>query len=544
MSDLKDPALDPAPDVFLKYTNVGELLDEAVAASGDLPLLNFFEQGRRLTRREFSDDTRRLAAMLQARGVGLGTAVAVVSPNGPAFPVAWFALLRLGAILVPVNPRFTEAEMRFVIGDSNASFVLADLQHAEVLEPAITGLVDLGRVVYWEAAALDALRCNGQPVQLPAPEELRPSQVLPDDPAGIHYTSGTTGFPKGCVLTHRTWLIGASSKDSFIPVQPKRILTDTPFFYIDAPSELILALRTGAEQYVANRPSLSRFVAWLVEHDIDYAEVWEALCEKPVDPASEALLRGRNRLLYATTFGMRAGFQSDLERRLNAKIRECFGMTEVGLAMAQSFGDDWEVDSGSCGVATMSRQTRVVDPQTEQDVPPNEVGELWVRGPGLMLRYHNRPDANRESFRPGGWFRTGDLVRRDERGSHFIVGRVKDMIRRSHENIAANEVEAVIGRIDGVEEVAAIGVPDSFRGEEVKAFVVIADGADPHKLTASSLREQAAKSLAPFKVPRYWEFVEELPLTPSGKIKKVTLKEMDVDGPFGWDAETDTWRTR
>jgi crotonobetaine/carnitine-CoA ligase len=399
-------------------------------------------------------------------------------------------------------------------------------------------------VVYWEAAALDALRCNGQPVQLPAPEELRPSQVLPDDPAGIHYTSGTTGFPKGCVLTHRTWLIGASSKDSFIPVQPKRILTDTPFFYIDAPSELILALRTGAEQYVANRPSLSRFVAWLVEHDIDYAEVWEALCEKPVDPASEALLRGRNRLLYATTFGMRAGFQSDLERRLNAKIRECFGMTEVGLAMAQSFGDDWEVDSGSCGVATMSRQTRVVDPQTEQDVPPNEVGELWVRGPGLMLRYHNRPDANRESFRPGGWFRTGDLVRRDERGSHFIVGRVKDMIRRSHENIAANEVEAVIGRIDGVEEVAAIGVPDSFRGEEVKAFVVIADGADPHKLTASSLREQAAKSLAPFKVPRYWEFVEELPLTPSGKIKKVTLKEMDVDGPFGWDAETDTWRTR
>jgi crotonobetaine/carnitine-CoA ligase len=524
--------------------NLGELLDWSAKEHRDSPLLNFFEQDLRLTTIEFSDATRRLAAFLQTRGVGLGTAVAIVSPNLPSFPVAWFALLRLGAVLVPVNPRYTEEEMRFVLGDSNASFVLGERRLAEVVERASAELIHPSRLIWWEGSALQPLWSEERPLELPPASEFRPVNVRPDDPAGIHYTSGTTGFPKGCVLSHRTWLLAANSKTTFIPFRPTRILTDTPFFYVDAPSELVLALRSGAEQYVANRASLSRFVAWLADFDIDYAEVWEALCAAPVDAASEERLRARSRTLYATTFGMRAGLQSALENRLNAKIRECFGMTEVGLAMAQSFNDDREVDSGSCGVATPHRETRVVNPETETDVPTNEVGELWVRGPGLMLRYHNRPDANKESFRPGGWFRTGDLARRDEHGSHFIVGRVKDMIRRSHENIAANEVESVIGRIDGVHQVAVVGVPDSFRGEEVKAFVVLDSGFDQTGLTPQRLREAASLSLAAFKVPRYWEMVTELPLTPSGKIKKVALKELDEAGPFGWDADKDSWRTR
>jgi acyl-CoA synthetase (AMP-forming)/AMP-acid ligase II len=528
----------------LDHSNVGDLLDDCLARHGDRPLLNFFELGHRLSLRRFADETRRFAAFLQSRGVGLGTPVAVVSPNVPAFPVAWFALMRLGAVLVPINPRYTEDEMRFVLGDSNAAFVLAERTHAGVIERASLGLIDTGRHIYWEGSSLEPLWAGGRPEQMPDATEFRPVPVLPDDAAGIHYTSGTTGFPKGCVLSHRTWLVAAASKDCVMPERPARILTDAPFFYIDAPAELIMAIQSGAEQCVAERPSLSKFARWLVDLDIDYAEVWEALADRVFDPESEERLRSRGRTLYGTTFGLRAGRQAALEKRLNAKLRECFGMTECGLATAQRFDDDREVDSGSCGVATAHRETRVVNPLTEQDVAADEIGELWVRGPGMLLRYHNRPDANRESFRPGGWFRTGDLARRDERGSHFIVGRVKDMIRRSHENIAANEVESVIGRIEGVAEVAVVGVADPFRGEEVKAFVVLGAGAGPEQQTPRALREQAASSLASFKVPRYWEFVPELPLTPSGKIKKVALKEMDAAGPFGWDAETDTWRNR
>lgn len=543
MSQAKDLAPSGPHEEALQHANLGELLESSLAEYGDRPFLNFFEIDRRVSLREFDRDTSRLAAFLQARGVGLGTSVAIVSPNVPAFPIAWFALLRIGAVMVPVNPRYTEDEMRFVLGDCNASFVLSDRAQAEVVERAAAGLVHPSRIAYWADAQLEPLVIAGRQHVLPDAEALRRVPVQLDDPAGIHYTSGTTGFPKGCVLTHRSWLVGTGSKRQFAPVELSRILTDAPFFYIDAPSETILALRHGAEQHVANRPSLSKFVRWIVDFDIDYAEVWEALSERIIDPESEERLRARGRTLYATTFGLRKG-QRELERRLNARIRECFGMTEVGLAMAQSFASEHEVDSGSCGKATPHRETRVVNPDTEQDVAANEVGELWVRGPGLMLRYHNRPDANRESFRPGGWFRTGDLVRRDEQGSHFIVGRVKDMIRRSHENIAANEVESVISRLESVDAVAVVGVPDDFRGEEVKAFVVLKGGGNERRITPRALREQSARSLAPFKVPRYWEFLAELPMTPSGKVRKISLKEMDASGPYGWDAEKDTWRQR
>lgn len=544
MSNIHGPVNRNAGNEFVEHHNVAELLDDAVARYGDRPLLNFFELGERIHLQEFSDETRRLAAFLQARGVGIGTAVAVVSPNVPAFPIAWLALLRLGAVLVPVNPRYTEDEMRFVLSDSNASFVLGDMTHAELVERASKDLVDPSRCIFWEGSALEPLWIGGSAHALPETGAYRAVSVCPDDPAGIHYTSGTTGFPKGCVLSHRTWLVAASSKDSFMPVNPRRILSDTPFFYIDAPAELIFALKSGAEQYVAGRPSLSRFAYWLAEYDIDYAEVWEALSDKVIDPSSEERLRARGKVLYGTTFGMRAGKQSGLEGRLGAQLRECFGMTECGLAMAQSFDDDREVDSGSCGVKTPQRETRIVNPETELDVETDQVGELWVRGPGMMLRYHNRPEANREVFRAGGWFRTGDLVRRDANGSHFIVGRVKDMIRRSHENIAANEVESVIGAIPEVQDVGVVGVPDSFRGEEVKAFVVLAAGVDAEAATPQRLRDQAAKSLATYKLPRYWEFIDELPLTPSGKIKKVSLKDLDVNGPFGWDCEKRAWRDR
>ncbi|WP_322075642.1 class I adenylate-forming enzyme family protein [Burkholderia cenocepacia] len=527
-----------------ELNSLAELLDYATSHNGDKPLLNFFDQGVRFTTSQFDEATRRLAALLQSRGVGLGTVVALVAANVPMFPVSWFALLRLGAVMVPVNPRYTEDEMHFIINDAHASFVLADTEYQKLIESATSDVIRRDRLIYFERGIVRNIVTEFGILDLPRADALRPVPVGLDDPAGIHYTSGTTGFPKGCVLTHRSWLASGAAKDSFMPYRPRRILTDTPFFYIDAPSELVLALGSGAEQYVASRTSLSKFVSWLVEFDIDYVEVWDALGERIVDPASEERLRARNRVLYATTFGMRAEHHRDLERRLNAKIRECFGMTEVGLATAQSFLSDREVGTGSCGVVTPHRETRIVDVDTGLDVAPNEVGELWVRGPGIMLRYHNRPDANQESFRPCGWFRTGDLVRRDKYGSHFVMGRIKDMIRRSAENVAANEVESVISQIKGVAEVAVVGVPDSFRGEEVKAFVVLEDDIDTKILTPKLLRSTAAKSLAPFKVPRYWEFVKDLPLTPSGKIKKVSLKQMDASGPYGWDAECEKWSFR
>lgn len=533
------------PDQALleRFQNVSELLDFAADRGPDNRLLNFFEDGLKLTAGELQQLSLQLATLLREMGVGVGTAVGVMLPNQSIFPIAWMALLRLGAVMVPLNTRYTADEVRFVMGDSNAAFLLAHDDYAAAKDGA-QNLVAEGRTLIWAGTDVCRLVVGRVEVQLPAVCSTDWPAVKPDDAAGIHYTSGTTGFPKGCVLPHRYWTVASATMKLVFPREPERILTDTPFFYIDALVELILALGSGAEQFVSKRPSLSKFTKWLAAFDIDYAEVWETFGEKTVDPDSEARLRKRAKPLIATTFGLQGQLHSALESRFNATIREQYGMTEIGLGTYQPYDDDGCVGSGSCGVAAPFRETRVVDPETSKDVPDGETGELWVRGPGVMLRYHNRFQVNDETFRPGGWFRTGDLVRRDERGHHYIVGRLKDMIRRSHENIAAAEVEAAMSTFAGVEKIAVVGVADHFRGEEVKAFVLLKNGQAPGSVVPQDLRAHALKHLAAFKVPRYYEFVTALPMTPSGKVSKGQLKADEEGGPFGWDAETNSWKAR
>lgn len=527
-----------------EFQTVSELLDFAASRGKSNPLLNFFEDGLTLTVGELQEQSLQLATLLRGMGVGVGTAVGLMLPNQPIFPIAWMALLRLGAVMVPMNTRYTPDEVRFVMGDSNAGFLLAHEDFAAVAKEGVRNLVADERTLVWRGKDVSRLAVGKAEVQLPTAVATDWPAIQPDDAAGIHYTSGTTGFPKGCVLTHRYWTVSCATMKFVFPNTPERILTDTPFFYIDAPMELILALGSGAEQYVSRRPSLSKFTKWLASLDIDYAEVWETLGEKTVDADSEALLRKRAKPLIVTTFGLRGQFHSGLESRLNATVREQYGMTEIGLGTYQPYEDDDCVGSGSCGIAAPFRETRVVDPESGEDVPEGETGELWVRGPGVMLRYHNRFQVNDEVFRPGGWFRTGDLVRRDERGHHFIVGRLKDMIRRSHENIAAAEVEAAMSTFEGVEKIAVVGVPDHFRGEEVKAFVVLKEGQSVGSVPPQELRVHSLKHLAAFKVPRYYEFVTALPMTPSGKVSKGQLKAGEEGGPFGWDAETNSWKQR
>jgi acyl-CoA synthetase (AMP-forming)/AMP-acid ligase II len=526
-------------DQLLACATVPELLDRAAATHGGRPLLNFFEEGVVFTYAELRDATDRLATMLRGRGVGVGTPVAVVVPNVPLFPVAWLALLRLGAILVPANPRFTEAELRFVLEDSGAAFLLVHEGAADVAHAAAAGLVDPARVFVWSGTSIETFAGPEGLEALPNTPDAAWPAATSEDVAGYHYTSGTTGFPKACVLTHESWLECARTLVTALPRPPRRILSDAPYFYVDAPFELLLAMASGAEQYVARRVSLSRFTGWVVEHDIDYLELWETLADRVVDPDAEARLRLRDDPIVATTYGLRAGAREGLEQRFGAAIREFYGMTEVGIAIHDRY-DAESPDDGSCGSAADNRELRVVDPDTGQDVSPGETGELWVRGPGVLKRYHNRPEVNSVSF-VDGWFRTGDLFTRSAEGRYWIVGRLKDMIRRSHENIAASEVEEALKAVPGVDDAGVVGVPDAVRGEEVKAFVVLEANAS---LTPAQLRAGSAERLADFKVPRYVEVLKALPLTPSGKVKKAALKELDAEQVHGWDAETDREVTR
>lgn len=513
----------PPGDAAINRT-VPELLDTAAQRWPDAQAINFFQMpGARLTFAELKARSDRLAAALLGIGIGPGTPVAVVLPNVPAFPIAWLAIARIGAVMVPVNPSYTVDELRFVFEDVSAKHVIAEESFADMLTAA-------GLPAEHHLFPIDPLAevCGPhRPLDTDEDDAVAWPDIHPDDVVGIHYTSGTTGFPKGCMLTQRSWVVSATVLADALPRTPRRVLSDAPWFYLDAPMELALALLVGAEQYVAGKVSLSRFTAWVADLEIDYCEVWEALGERAYDPESEGRLRERDLPLMASTFGLPGEQQAGLEKRLNAVVREMFGMTEIGLATLVPYDDDSLVGTGSCGRAAPYRETRIVDPESGLDTLPDVVGELWVRGPGLMVEYFNRPEVNAECFQPGGWFRTGDLARRNSAGDHFIAGRLKDMIRRSHENIAANEVEAALVSHAAVVEAGVVGVPDDLRGEEVKAFVVLAEGATANDDTAADVLDHAARHLAPFKVPRYLEFLDVLPLTPSGKVAKRLLRDRD-----------------
>jgi crotonobetaine/carnitine-CoA ligase len=298
----------------------------------------------------------------------------------------------------------------------------------------------------------------------------------------------------------------------------------------------LMAIEQRGTTFVAAQPSVTRFMDWVHRYQIHFCIFPELVYRQPArdDDARTALRR-------VATYGHSKAIHGDLERRFNVVAREGFGMTEVGSAMSMPYEATHMVGSGACGLPSAFRECRIVD-QTGGDVSQGVIGELVVRGPGVTNGYYRKPEANRSAFF-GDWFRTGDLFVQDERGYYTIVGRLKDMIRRSGENIAAREVEAALVAIEGIEDAAAVAVPDEARGEEVKAYVVLKPGLTKATLRPHHILQELAKVLAPFKLPRYLEYVATLPKTPSEKIKKDALKAEKPDlRTDSWDAVEERWR--
>jgi crotonobetaine/carnitine-CoA ligase len=268
--------------------------------------------------------------------------------------------------------------------------------------------------------------------------------------------------------------------------------------------------------FVADRQSPSRFMGWVRKHQINFC-LLPYLVHKQLETPDDK----NHALVRVNVYGMPKDLQADMEERFDLIAREAFGMTESGTCLFMPIEATDMTGSGSCGKPGPFREARIVD-EAGHLVEPGEVGELQVRGPGMLQGYYNNPEATAAAF-DGDWFRTGDLFRQDERGYFYIVGRVKDMIRRAGENIAAREVESVINALPQVAEAAAVPVPDDIRGEEVKAYVVLRDGFSPRDLPVDILLAHCAERLARFKVPRYITYCEALPKTPSGKIAKKQL---------------------
>ncbi len=519
---------------------LGAFVRERAETLGDQTAAVWFDEDIAMSYRELDNAADRLASSLTAHGVRKGAHVAVMLPNVPAFAITWFALGRIGAVLVPVNVAYTGAELGFVLNNSDAQTLIIDAEYLDTFRtmddrPAL--LDDKRVIVHGKGpdgfADWQDLADNGD-----APFET-PTPVTASDLLNLQYTSGTTGFPKGCMLTHEYWMM-LGMVAGFMrggADQIRNVLIWAPFFYMDPMWQLLMAMQLGGTAYIARRMSLSKFMDWLEDYEIHYCAFPEpALKHYPPSPRDKQL-----KLAYVSVFAWRGQAHNEVEERFGVIARDTFGMTEIGAGTTVPWNAGHMTGKGSCGLPAPYRELKIVD-DDGNTVAQGDVGELWVTGRAILWGYYKRPDANAENFR-GRWFRTGDLARQDENGYYYIVGRIKEMIKRAGENISAREVEAVLRDMDQVDEAAVVPVPDPMRREEVKAYIILRPEVAREDCPPETVLAHCEGRLAKFKLPRYIAYTDDLPRTPTNKIAKQRLiRGVDDLRMDAFDAVDGVWR--
>lgn len=486
--------------------------------------------GEETTYARLEERTNRLAHALRTKGIGPGDRVAMICLNSPQMMEIYLAVAKLGAISVPVNFRLHPDEMAYIVEDAGASLVFAStpfVPAAEQVESTVPEVREVVRVpaagerVAGEGGDLEPLVAHGAPERVVV-------DVSHDDICMIMYTSGTTGRPKGAMLTHGNVFynaINAMGFDSGIG-RADVTLSAAPLFHIGALGVHTLPfLFVGATVVVTETFVPDEWVAGAERHGVTKAflvpAMWAAVAASPaIETADLSSLRvaisgGAPCPLPVITAMTDRG----------VAFTEGFGMTETSPNAACLQPEDVLDHAGSVGRPVAFVDMRILD-ELDQDVPVGEVGELCLRGPSIFVGYWNRPEATAEAIRDG-WFHTGDLATVDADGYYRLVDRKKDMVITGGENVYPIEVEQVLYGHPEVAEVAVIGIPDDEWGEVVAAVVVTAGGST---LTEDALRGWARERIARFKVPRRITFVDELPRNATGKILKRELRRTQGGG--------------
>ncbi len=503
------------------------------------PLL-FFEEGLVVGRTEFLDLCERFAGYLAGR-VQPGDRVGVALGNRAEYFIALFAVIANRGIVVSINPLAQEHDAGHVLADSAPVALVVEPGNRELFARLAKRVPSVRELI-----CLDGPEPRGLlPAGLRGPRlDFAHADCRRDDVTTVFYTSGTTGPPKGCMVDHEWWLRIVDVDMRMNPVGRERGFCSVPFFYADPAIYLMMKLQIGGALVPMRRFSVSRY--WDVVHRFGVTKI-HAIASIPVllVKAPPHPLERNHKVHHATCAAVPANLHRQLVDRFGFPWLDNYGATESGMMCRVPWHvRDEMVGSGSLGVPNPEVELRVVD-DGGRDVPRGEPGEAVVRGPGMFRGYLNRPDATAEALR-AGWYHTGDLVRQDERGFVYFLGRKKDIVRRSGENIAAAEVEAVLRLLPSVKDSAVIPVPDEIRGEEVKAYVLLVDGATPGDLPPEEIVRHCEARLAAFKVPRYIEYrTGDFPRTPSMKVQKQELKAEKSDHTQGaWDRERAVGRRR
>jgi crotonobetaine/carnitine-CoA ligase len=491
-----------------------------------------FEDGLVVSRQQLLEGVERFAGYLADRTTP-GDRIAVMLETRAESMIAQLAALAARCVVVPVNPTARAHDASHVLRDSGAVIAVVAVENETLIErlraelPTLRGLVVLRKrepdgLAAYEAA--DRVR-------------LGDCRAARTDIATIHYTSGTTGPPKGCMLAHEWWLRLCDVHLRMTPHERNdRLLCCVPFYYPDSLFLLLSLLHAGDALVVMRRFSASRFWQTVVEHRVTLlyliASMPILLLKQPPSARERA-----HRLRTAVCLGVPANLHAQLLDRFGVPFVDTYGSTEAGWVTRMPGHQAADrVGSGSMGAAAPDVELRVVD-DAEEDVPVGQPGELLARAPGLFGGYLNQPEATAAAMR-GGWYHTGDIVRADVEGFYYFLGRTKDMVRRGGENIAAAEVEEALRAHPKIRDAAVIPVPDDIRGEEVKAYVLLAEGCAAADLPPDEIVAHCADRLAAFKVPRYVEYrTADFPRTPTMRVRKEELKAAPDLTANAWDRE-------
>ncbi|TNM50141.1 AMP-binding protein [Nocardioides albidus] len=518
---------------------IGSALESTVARWPDREALVEVASGRRWTWREFDHAVDEVARGLIGLGIAKGDRVGMWAPNCAEWTIVQFAAAKAGAILVNVNPSYRTHEFAYAVNQSGLRLLLAATSfktsdyRGMVDQVTASGEVPgLEQTLYVDGNDWQRLVAAGADLPADALTE-RQRELSPDDPINIQYTSGTTGFPKGATLSHRnilnngyftTELIGFSEQD--------RLCIPVPFYHCFGMVMANLGCVTHGATMVIPAPGFDPAITLRTVQDERCTAVYGVptmfiAMQNAPDFGSYDLATLRTGIMAGSICPVEV-MKHCIDDMHMAEVSIAYGMTETSPVSCQTRADD-DLDrrTSTVGRAAPHVEIRIVDPVTGETVPRGEPGEFCTRGYSVMLGYWNDEEKTREAIDADGWMHTGDLAVMREDGYCTIVGRIKDMVIRGGENIYPREIEEFLYTHPDVEDVQVVGVPDEKYGEELCAWIRLRSGADP--LDADAVRAFATGKLAHYKIPRYVLTVDEFPMTVTGKVRKVEMRERSTE---------------
>jgi fatty-acyl-CoA synthase len=523
--------------VALLDETIGVNFERTVAAHPDREALVEVETGRRWTWTELNELIDRAARGLMAWGIRSGDRIGMWAPSCAEWTVIQYASAKIGAILVNVNPAYRTHEFAYAVNQSGLRLLVARTEYrtsryAEMIEATAAECAGLVRTLYYDRdedwAELMAAADRVSPEALAE----RLASLHPDDPINIQYTSGTTGYPKGATLSHRNILNNGFFTTEAIELTPEdRLCIPVPFYHCFGSVMGNLGCTTHGATMVIPAPVFDPTATLQAVSDerctvlYGVPTMFIAIQSHPDFGSFD---------LTSLTSGIMAGSLCPVEVMKHCiddmgmtAVSIAYGMTETSPVSCQTLvDDDLERRTATVGRVHPHVEIKVVDPETGETLERGEAGEYCTRGYSVMLGYWNDPEKTAEAIDEDGWMHTGDLAVMRADGYCTIVGRIKDLVIRGGENVYPREVEEFLHTHPDIKDVQVIGVPDVRYGEELCAWIQLRDGADP--LDADAVRAFCDGRLSHYKIPRYVKIVEEFPMTVTGKVRKVEMRQVST----------------